>query len=364
MTANTLQERVQRAVDELVASGRELGVQVAAYLHGELVVDACAGVADPGTGRPVTPDTPFFSFSSGKGMTATAVHVLAERGELDYDLRIADVWPEYARHGKGGTTLRHALTHSAGVPALPAGTTAEDFTDWQRMCAVVAGSEPLWEPGTAHGYHAWTYGWLVGETVRRATGRTLAQVLAEDVAEPLKVPGELFFGVPGEQQPRLAVLRDGNWSAVLEHVSSAVPRLDLVAPPGVRPDAVLGSRPDVLRADVPAVGTMTARAAARMYAALIGEVDGVRLVSPERLAEMTAVAVQGPDWVFGADAPRTLGYALEAGGAMFGASGSGGSLAGAAPALGLSVAATKNLLTAGDDDPMEDLRALILEAVS
>ncbi|WP_101790764.1 serine hydrolase domain-containing protein [Nonomuraea indica] len=364
MTVNALQERVQRAIDELVASGRELGVQVAAYVRGELVVDACAGVADPGSGRPVTPDTPFFSFSTGKGMTATAVHVLVERGELDYDLRIADVWPEYAQHGKGGTTLRHALTHAAGVPALPAGVTAEDFTDWTRMCALVAGSEPLWEPGTAHGYHAWTYGWLVGETVRRATGRTLAQVLAEDVAEPLKVPGELFFGVPADQQHRLAVLRDGNWSAALEQISSAVPRLDLVAPPGVRPDAAIGGRPDVLRADVPAVGTMTARAAARMYAALIGEVDGVRLVSPERLAEMTAVAVGGPDWVFGADVERALGYSIEGGGAMFGASGSGGSLAGAAPAHGLALAATKNLLTAGEDDPMEDLRALILEAVA
>ena len=129
-------------------------------------------------------------------MTATVVHVLAERGLLDYDLPIAAVWPEFAQHGKDGVTLRHALTHAAGVPALPAGVTPADLTDWDRMCAIVAASRPLWEPGTTTGYHAWTFGWLVGEVVRRVTGRPVSQVLAEDVAGPLGVADQLFFGVP------------------------------------------------------------------------------------------------------------------------------------------------------------------------
>jgi CubicO group peptidase (beta-lactamase class C family) len=231
------------------------------------------------------------------------------------------------------------------------------------MCAILAASEPLWQPGTANGYHAWTFGWLVGEVVRRATGRTVSQVLAADVAGPLGVPDELFFGVPEAHLDRLARLYDRDLSAALESLGANIPNLDRVAPPGVRPDARLGNRRDFLRADAPATGTMSARAAARMYAALMGEVDGVRLISPERLREVSAVATHGPDWAFGQEFPKGLGYAVEEGGEMFGASGNGGSLAYAFPTRGLAVAATKNRLGSGGSDPMEDLRAVIREAV-
>ena len=135
-----LRTQVQKTIDGLVVSGREIGVQVAAYLDGRLIVNAVAGLADASTGNPVTPDTPFFSYSTGKGLTSTAVHVLAEHGEISYDLRLAEVWPEYARHGKDKTTLRHVLTHSAGVPQLPSYTAPEDLLDWDRMCRTIASS--------------------------------------------------------------------------------------------------------------------------------------------------------------------------------------------------------------------------------
>jgi CubicO group peptidase (beta-lactamase class C family) len=359
-----LRARVQRTIDDLVADGRETGVQVSAYLDGEVVVEAVAGLADPATRRAVTPDTPFFSFSTGKGVTATVVHVLAEQGRLDYDRPIADVWPEFARHGKGGITLRHALTHTAGLPALPADTTPEDFTDWDRMCAVLADSTPLWTAGVRTGYHAWTYGWLVGEVVRRVTGQRISQVLADEVAGPLGVPDELFFGVPDRDLDRLARLDDRNWAPALEMISAQLGNFDRVAPPLVRPGGRLGNRRDFLRADVPATATMTARAVARMFAALIGPVDGVRLISPDRLRTVTKIATSGPDWVFGQELTMGLGYTVRADGS-FGNDGTGGSLAYAYPDLGLSVAATKNLLgTGGDDDPMEDLRELIRAAVA
>lgn len=359
-----LQERVQRTLDELVASGSESGAQVAVYLHGEPIVDACAGVADPATGRPVTPDTPFFSFSTGKALTSTAVHVLVEQGKLDHDLRIAEVWPEFARHGKQGITLRHALTHTAGLPALPSDVTRADLADWARMCGILADSTPLWEPGARHGYHVWTFGWLVGETVRRATGRTVSEVLAEEIAGPLGVPGELLLGVPDESLDGLARLADGGWSTALSQLDAQLPNLRRAVPAGARPDADLGNDPAFLRADVPAVGTVSARAVARLYAALLGEVDGVRLLSPELLRKVSTPVVSGPEWTFGMDAAWTLGYAVEAGGAMFGTGGIGGSLAGAAPALGLAVGATKATLAVGDGDPMERLRELILSEVS
>ena len=360
-----LETRVQKTIDGLVASGREIGVQVAAYLDGRQIVNAVAGAADHTSGNPVTPDTPFFSFSTAKGLTSTAVHVLAERGEIDYDLRIAEVWPEYARHGKDGTTLRHVLTHSAGVPHLPPYTEPEDFLDWDRMCRTIAMAAPLWEPGTRHGYHAWTYGWLVGETVRRATGRPISWVLAEHIAGPLHADRELFFGVP-EKMPlgRLARLKDKNWSAGMETLSRHLENFDKVTPSGVRPDATLGNRRDLLRADIPAVGTVSARAVARMYAALMAEVDGVRLISPDRLHRITRVETSGPDWAFGGDGPKSLGYAVEVGGRRFGWGGMGGSLAGFYPALNLSVACTKNYLSTNDGDPMEALAELIRSTVA
>ncbi|SIM64386.1 serine hydrolase domain-containing protein [Micromonospora cremea] len=358
-----LRAEVRRRIDELIAAGREGGVQVAAYLDGEAILEVHAGAADRTTGRPLTADTPVWSVSTGKALTATVVHVLAEHGELDYDLRIVEVWPEFARHGKEGVTLRHALTHTAGVPALPADVTPEDFTDWDRMCAMVADAEPIAPPGEVKAYHAWTFGWLVGEVVRRVTGRRVSQVLAEDVAGPLGVPGELYVGVPAAELGRLARVEDRNLSALFDYASANLPNFDRVAPPGVRPGAEIGSRADVLTADVPATGTMTARAAARMLAALIGEVDGVRLISPARLRTATTPAGPGREWVFGQETTWGLGYAVDSDGA-FGAAGSGGSLAYAYPELGLTVAATKTLLGAGDGDPMEDLRVLIRDAVT
>jgi CubicO group peptidase (beta-lactamase class C family) len=359
-----LQKLVQRTIDGLVLSGQEIGVQVAAYLDGKLIVNAVSGLAAEPSGNPVMPDTPFFSYSTGTGLASTAVHVLAEQGKINYDLRIADVWPEYGRHGKKDTTLRHVLTQSAGVPHLPSYTTPEDFLDWDRMCRTIAGSTPLWEPGTRHGFHAWTYGWLVGETVRRATGRLLSWVLAEEIARPLDADRELFFGVPEQRMRHLARLKDRNWSDAMETISRHLENFDKVAPPGVRPSATLANRRDILRADIPAVGTVSARGIARMYAALMGEVDGVRLISPERLREVTTVLTDGPDWAFNGDAPKTLGYAAEVGGTRFGWGGMGGSLAGFYPAYNLAVACTKNYLSADDGDPMGSLAELIRSAVA
>jgi CubicO group peptidase (beta-lactamase class C family) len=360
---NGLQAQVQKTIDALVGSGREIGVQVAAYLDGRLIVNTVSGIADPSKGNPVTPDTPFFTFSTGKGLAATVVHVLAEKGQIDYDLRIADVWPEYARHGKGATTLRHVLTHSAGVPQLPSYTAPEDFLDWDRMCRTVAGTAPIWEPGTRHGYHAWTWGWLVGETVRRATGRLISWVLAEDIARPLHADQELFLGVPETQLGRLARLKDRNWARAMEQASIHLEHFDEIAPAGVRPDAALANRRDILRADIPAVGTVSARGIARMYAALMGEVDGVRLISPERLREISTIRTEGQDWAWGGEGPKTLGYAAELDGKRIGWSGMGGSLAGFYPAVNLAVAGTKNYLGVDDGDPMERIAELIHSSV-
>ncbi|MDX6240475.1 MAG: hypothetical protein QOG10_5295, partial [Kribbellaceae bacterium] len=168
---SNLQEQVQQRLDELVGTGAEIGLQVAVFHRGDLVVDTVAGVADVDTGRPITSDTLFYSASTGKGATATVANLLVDRGLLDYDAPIGAVWPEFAVHGKDKATLRQVLTHSIGLPAVPADTTVEDLTDCTKMTEALAAAEPWWEPGTRMTYHAQTFGFLVGEIVRRATGR-------------------------------------------------------------------------------------------------------------------------------------------------------------------------------------------------
>jgi CubicO group peptidase (beta-lactamase class C family) len=367
---NDLQQRVQEAIDRLVESGAERGLQVAVYRHGEPVVDAVAGDADHETGHPVTSDTPFYAYSTGKGATATVAHVLVERGLFDYDTPIVELWPEFCAHGKEAATVRHALTHTVGVPGIPADTTPEDLCDWDKMCAVIADAEPWWEPGTKTAYHAYTFGYIVGEIVRRATGKPISQVLREEVAGPLGIADELFFGVPESELGRLARLEDVEGSAeFLASMPDDSPILKW-GPRATFPTAEFGNRPDILMADIPAGGKMSARALARMYAALMAEVDGVRLLSPAGLREVSAVAFSGVDEIMGNPVSWALGYAPgrlgddpEEPSTAFGMGGAGGSHGYADTATGIALVLTKNRLTA-DFSAAEQVTGIVTKAVA
>ncbi|MFC7640411.1 serine hydrolase domain-containing protein [Streptosporangium lutulentum] len=247
-----LQKNVQAVADRLVDSGAERGVQVAVYRGAEQIVDVVAGVADPETGRAVTPDTPFYNFSIGKGATATVAHILAERGLYTYDTPVAELWPEFGAHGKEGVTVRHVLNHTAGVPGLSLDSTAEDVCDWDKMCAALENAELWWEPGTKMGYHAYTFGYLVGEIVRRATGKPISQVLLEEVSGPLGVADELYFGVPESEHHRLAKLEDEPMDpSAFGDMPDDLPMFK-AGPMTLFPAAGLGNRRDVLGADIPA----------------------------------------------------------------------------------------------------------------
>ncbi len=297
-------------------------------------------------------------------------HVLAERGLFGYDTPIVELWPEFGAHGKEAATVRHALTHTVGVPGIPADTTPEDLCDWDKMCAVIADAEPWWEPGTKTAYHAYTFGYIVGEIVRRATGKAISQVLREDVAGPLGVADVLYFGLPEAELGRLARLEDAAGSAEFLAAMPDDSPFFKWGPRATFPTADFGNRPDVLMADIPAGGKMSARAVARMYAALMAEVDGVRLLSPARLREVSAVAFSGVDQIMEFPSTWALGYSIGRIGTdpqetptVFGMGGAGGSYAYADTATGTAFALTKNRLTA-DFGAAEQVAGIVAKAVA
>jgi CubicO group peptidase (beta-lactamase class C family) len=365
-----LQKQVQAVIEDLVESGAENGVQAAVYRHGELIVDAVAGVADAATGRPVESDTLFYAASTVKGVTSTLVHVLVEQGVLSYDTLVASLWPEYGVQGKEGTTLRHVLTHSAGVPAVPADVTLEQFCDWDAMCGLIASLEPWWVPGSRVGYHAVTFGFILGEMVRRATGSPISTVLASVVGEPLGIENELYFGVPASELDRVARFEDDPAGAAM--FASLPPDFPLFksGPRSLFPSAALANNTAVTMADVPAWGTATARSLARMYAALLADVDGVRLLSPVRLREISSLSTTGNDEMTGGPAQYALGYTVGQLGmrpappTVFGMVGIGGSAAYADTATGISVALTKNRFNPTEINAFDQVWDLATKALS
>jgi CubicO group peptidase (beta-lactamase class C family) len=244
--------------------------------------------------------------------------------------------------------------------------------DWEKICAIIAGAEPWWEPGTKIGYHAVTFGYVVGEIVRRATGKPISQVLREEVASPLWVANELFFAVPKPEQGRLAQLED---APIPPEMAAAMSEMPEDSPmfkvgPAECTTAAYGNRADVLSANIPAGGTVTARAVARMYAALLDEVDGVRLISPEQLREVSAVAMSGIDEIFGFPTSWGLGYSIgqfmsnaRETQHVFGVGGVGGSHAYADTATGTAFALTKNRL-APSFETAEEVAGIVTNAVA
>jgi CubicO group peptidase (beta-lactamase class C family) len=336
-------------MEEWVAAGREHGMQLAVYHRGQLIVDAWAGVADVRTGRRVEAETLFPVFSVTKGVTTAVVHQLAQRGVLSYDLPIAEVWPEFAAHGKGAITIRHALMHQAGLPYLPPGMTYAQMLDWKTACDALAACRPKTPPGTHFVYHAKTFGWMLGEVVHRLDGRSFPTIVCEDITRPLGIT-TLHVGGVNQDPDQVAFL--------VEEALGVLPPLD----PGIIMEMEAAQIPMAHQMNQPAMwaaclpssnGLMNARAIARFYASLLpGGVDGFEGLSPERVSLATQwETFRDPE---GADVVRGLGFqamdfSLEGSGKArgFGHGGFGGSMGFACPELHLAVGYAHNLLGSG-----------------
>ncbi|KAB8197749.1 serine hydrolase [Nonomuraea phyllanthi] len=364
-------EAVREAFAANLAGGLETGAAVSAYLHGRKVVDLWGGIADPETGRPWERDTLQLVYSTTKAITATCALLLAQRGELDLDAPVADYWPEFAAGGKERLPVRWLLTHQAGLPAIDHPITPEEAIAWEPMVRALAAQRPYWEPGTEHGYHAHTFGWLVGEVVRRVSGRSLGTFLAEEIAAPLGL--DLWIGLPAAERHRVSRILAGKLDPEamvgIDLDTVPEPMRDVIAAYAdptsltvrslmvVRP-ALDHNRPEEQAAEMPATnGICTARSLARFYAALIGEVDGHRILTQDTLAAATAEQATGIDRVLrvpvrigtglGLPTPDAFWYSPTA----FGFPGLGGSLGFADPATGLAFGYVMNRVVEGTPDP-------------
>lgn len=329
---------IQNILDESVSCGNADALQCAAFLNGELIVNAWAGRLRKNSRSEVGQNSLFPVFSAGKAVASAAALRLVDRGVISLDTRIADLWPEFSCCGKSEIRLQHILTHRSGLFETPPCSSPEEFADWDAMCAKIARMTPSFEPGSKTVYQSLNYTWLLGEPVRRACGLSFQEVIRKEILEPLGIEDSMFFGLP-EHEERRAVLP-------VRGPELLPPKAGEISIESRMSDPVIRS------AFLPAFNCMTsAFALAKFYAALTGALPGhAPLLSPDMLTRATTLNRSPNDpapikpgaWeVFG------LGFVLygpqENRGRVFGHSGYGGADGLADQETGLVLAFTQNV---------------------
>jgi CubicO group peptidase (beta-lactamase class C family) len=355
-------EGVRTELERNFSDRGEVGAAVHAVVRGEPVIDLWGGLADSERGVPWHEDTLVMVHSATKGATALCAHMLAARGELDLDAPVARYWPEFAAAGKERVSVRMLLNHRAGLPAITRKLPPEAMFDWKTMADALAAQAPHWEPGTRHGYHALTYGWLVGEVVRRISGKSLGTFFRDEIAGPLGL--DLWIGLPAALESRVAKLvppppasaADPFGAALLEHGS--LTRQAFLNPPTM----FLPGGPELERArraaEIPAAnGMSTARALAGLYAPLAASEPG--LVDRGTRQRMSAVESEGPDEILvyrtrfvsgfmkSTDNGRHNSVRLGPNDEAFGHVGAGGSIGFADPVAGVAFGYVMNKMGPG-----------------
>lgn len=370
----------------------EIGAACCVYVGGRRVVDLWDGLADRRSNRPWGADTVVRVASTTKGMTAICAHLLVQRGQLDLDAPVVKYWPEFGAAGKDQIPVRWLLSHQAGLPIVDGPLTFEQACAWDPVIRALEAQPPLWQPGTEHMYHAVTFGHLVGELVRRISGKSLGTFFADEVAAPLGLSA--WIGLPEQHERRLAWIENTAPFSVEELLAGMTKATGLDADtvtawvmsmytPG-SPQALAGSLGGAFdnmadpatayyttrawnAAEFPAAnGIADARSLARMYAATVSDVDGVRLLNPATVERATAVQtdktrMNGLPPGLNIPADRSFNMSLGfwracpmlpmAGPGSFGHPGSGGSIGFADPDSGVGFGYVTNLWDLRADDP-------------
>jgi CubicO group peptidase (beta-lactamase class C family) len=352
-------EEVRREFERNFTERGELGSAVCVVHDGQIVVDLVGGSVDARRRRAWQPDTIVCVFSCTKGATALCAHLLAAAGELDLERPVAYYWPEFGRNGKDAITVRMLLGHQGGVPGLSAPVELQTVLDFDAIAGRLMEERPLWAPGSRHGYHVMTFGWLVGELIRRVGGASVGAFFAEHIAGPMGL--DFWIGLPDDEAHRVAdvVMARAASSPMGPQFDAAVVRGD--GPPLAASHSL--SRlldPTVLNsastraAELPGIGGIAnARSLARMYAPLsrggeapidvLSEQDVARMAAVESACAVDAVLLQPTRYSLGFEKGIYGGYrgfdqpnGLRLSEAAFGHSGLGGSVGFADPRLRIS----------------------------
>jgi CubicO group peptidase (beta-lactamase class C family) len=303
---NAVRDALQRNID----SGEEVGASLVVDLDGEIAVDLWGGFRDEARTEPWTADTITNVWSTTKTVTSLAALMLVERGQLDVDAPVAAYWPEFAAHGKQDVLVRHLLSHTSGVAGLDQPAVTEDLFDWEKSTARFAAQPLWWAPGTASGYHALNFGHLIGEVLRRITGRKLKEFVAAEIAGPLGADFQIGAA-------------ESDWGRIADVIPPPPLPFDLAA---LGPDSLVvktftgpaveaaeANTSGWRRADIGAAnGHGNARSVARIMSVVArgGEVDGVRLLSPETIELIFREQASGVDQVLGVPMRFGIGYGL------------------------------------------------------
>ena len=367
---------VEEAFGRNFEEGAEVGAAVCVYHEGRRVVDLWGGLSEGETDRLWERGTISWMASATKGLTAVAALLLVDRGVLDLDAPIAEYWPEFAAEGKGRVTLRWLLSHRAGIAVLDAPISYEDELRHTPIADAIAAQGPNWEPGTAHGYHALTFGWAISEVIRRVTGRTVGRLFAEEIAAPLGL--DLYIGLPDEEAERVATVvaptEEELWRGLSDPAFAEFNRA-LGDPSSLLYRATFGGTtltfedindPRFFGAEDPAGGGFgDAASLARLYAALTSEVEGVRLLRPGTVEAARSVEASGRDLVLLLRTDFGLGFLLpggplwpDFGARAFGQPGATGCLGFADPDSGIAFGYVPNKMAGfveGNDERVKSL---------
>jgi CubicO group peptidase (beta-lactamase class C family) len=303
---------VRDAFERNLVSAADVGASCCITLEGETVVDLWGGFADPAKTRPWEHNTIVNVFSTTKTMTALTALLLADRGELDLDAPVARYWPEFAANGKERIKVSHLMSHSSGLSGWREPLKTDDLYDWQKMTSLLAAQAPLWEPGTASGYHVVSFGFLVGEVVRRITGKSLGTMFREEIAQPLDA--DFHIGLPASEDSRVAGIIP--WDVPQSAAKPAFSEIQQLTFMNMPFESATTTQTRPWRAaEIPAVnGHGNARSIAEIHCILAngGVAKGKRFMSDAGCRKALELQIQGIDLIMSHMPPARfgMGFAL------------------------------------------------------